>query len=185
MSLLGDGAAPLTVTQGLLPYRGAPVYLRLTNTTKKADNYQAAGFHVSVARAQSGGCADPASAISGTDPKAACKTPLSNPALGALWESAAQGYLAAGSQLSLADRIAQLRAANAMADAAYAQEGVAPPTDPAVVAVGTAQGNGAEPVTRPRRRLALVLGALGAAMAGGIGYMIYDGQKKHAAYHGY
>lgn len=185
--LLGDPAAAgaIGVSQSMMPYLGNPVYLRKTDTLKKADNYAAAGFHVSTTRALAGGCADPASAISGTDPKAACKTPLGRADVGALWAAAANAYLVASQVPTLADRLQALRAANGAADQAYAQEGVAPPVDPGAGVVNSGTHNGAEPVTRPRRRLALVLGALGAAMAGGIGYMIYDGQKKHAAYHGY
>src|SRR5690349_8772977 len=108
--LLGDGDSAMAVTQDMMPYLGSPVYLRKVTTPARADAYAAAGFHVSTTRALAGGCADPASAISGTDPKAVCKTPMGRADVGALWQAAANGYYAAYAPNNvsspIADRVA-------------------------------------------------------------------------------
>ena len=47
------------------------------------------------------------------------------------------------------------------------------------------EANYAEPVTKSSRKLAATLGILGALATLGVGYAVYRGQHKHAAYYGY
>lgn len=123
---VASGAEDSVLDQSLVPYRSAPVYLRLVNTTKRALDYAAAGFHVSVARGLAGGCKDAANAFNGTT-MAACAEPLNREDLRSKWTASASAYLDAYRKGA---PIASLRAANGVADVAYAAEGVDPPRDP-------------------------------------------------------
>lgn len=133
----GLGADSFTVqasTQGvldhsLIPYRKKPSYLRLVNTLERAKDYAAAGFHVSVTRGLAGGCQDLASAFNGTGPSS-CKSPLYRADLTSKWRGVASAYMDAFDKRTISDAIIAIKAANGLADLAFAAEGIQPPKDP-------------------------------------------------------
>lgn len=131
---LGADAPAFAFTHSQVPFRRAPVYLRLTTTLPRALDYAAGGFHVSVDRGSAGGCFDDWSIHKSGTKAATCKQPRNNPAAAGLWNAAASKYLAAYQAASagadFAGVIGMLREANALADIAYADEGIAPPRDP-------------------------------------------------------
>jgi len=119
-----------------VPFRARPRYLRLVRTRGNARDYAAGGFHVSVTRGTAGGCRDASDnfASSGTA-KGECNSPINSASIRALWAEAAAGYkavfeLGADGSVNVTVLKEKLRAANALADAAYAAEGVEPPRDP-------------------------------------------------------
>lgn len=132
--LTGLGETGMAVlNQALVPYTPRASYLRLVDTKAEAVNYAANGFHVCVTRGLAGGCRDGAVNIKGTGPSS-CSQPLGRADLKSAWSQAAEAYLGAyqavvggANPSSIVPMLAQ---ANAVADAAYAKEGVEPPRDP-------------------------------------------------------
>lgn len=127
-TLLGSGV----FDHDLIPYRGAPRYMRQVTSDKQARDYAAAAYHVSVTRGEGGGCGSSA-ASTGYAPNTVCAQPLGRADLSALWEQAVIAYRNAYNRLgTVADLRNELLAANRLADAAYKSEGIAPPKDPAL-----------------------------------------------------
>lgn len=140
-AMLGQNAAftPVNLevdplSHDALPYpTRTPVYLRLVKTEQQARDYARGGFHVSVTRALSGGCADAAGSVKPT-PGSVCGQPLNRADLRAHWSEAAKAYIAAANRLGTVEQIkAELVSANQTADKAYGAEGVEPPRDPVLV----------------------------------------------------
>lgn len=137
------GALPVQMRHEEVPYRSAPVYLRLVNSDKRAKDYAAAGFHISATRGNHGGCKDAYDAISGTAPSA-CLNALERVEVQTAWFNAAEAYKSvfnSATGVPLASQIEGLRAANALADRAYALEGVEPPRDPVTQAPDIAKAH--------------------------------------------
>lgn len=123
----------------LVPFMGMPTFLRLVDTISEVKDYSAGGFHVAVARGLVGGAGDNSvsfgkALLSGRRALVPQK-PLNRADLVSKWKAAAAAYKAvfdtanAGPTFFL-PLVDQLREANALADAAYAAEGIAPPKDP-------------------------------------------------------
>lgn len=129
---LGDGAA---FTHSQIAFRSAPVFLRLVTSMGRAGDYAAGGFHVSVDRANGGGCKDDWKIHAAGTKAATCKLPLNREDVRGLWNTAAGKYLTAfnnslnpGTKLDVMKGF--LSDANSAADAAFAAEGIEPPRDP-------------------------------------------------------
>lgn len=131
--LMGLGAVESVLNHALVPYKSKAVYLRLVDTKAEVLNYAANGFHVCVTRGLAGGCKDGAVNVKGTGPSS-CSQPLGRTDLKEAWGAAAEAYLgayqAALGGVSHVQIVPMLAQANAVADAAYAKEGVDPPRDP-------------------------------------------------------
>lgn len=129
---LGDAAA---FTHSQVPFRGSPVFLRLVTSMSRAADYAAGGFHVSVDRANGGGCKDDWKIHAGGTKAATCQLPLNREDVRGLWNTAAGKYLSAfNSSLNPETNLTVIKGfltdANSAADAAFAAEGIDPPRDP-------------------------------------------------------
>ena len=150
-----DAAQQVTRLRGhaAVPFRSAPVYLRLVNTKSKALDYAAGGFHVCVTRALSGGCKD--TSLPGGFGGAKCSRPLGDKQLTDDWYLAGASYLeafdAAFKGKPLAAVKDMIRTANLLADKAFKAEGGEPPRDPGPTPPGVAQ-NPPEPALMYKRR---------------------------------
>jgi len=168
---LGDDTQqPSVLSHTLVPFRRRARYLRLVRKKSHAADYAAGGFHVSVARGLAGGCRDSsANFASGGTKATTCLSPLDRADVRALWTAAAEAYMqAVGSTDKPLEQIKQmLRVANALADRAYAAEGVEPPRDPVT-------GDPEPP--RPRRINGVGLAIGLAGVLGMTAYAIHHGQ---------
>ena len=161
------------LNHGDIPFRARPVYLRLVRTRTQARDYAAGGFHVSVTRGTAGGCQDPAENFD-TDVAAAlgCNKPINSAEIRVLWATAGEAYKAAffrgaNGNVSVDAIKDDLRAANRLADAAYAAEGVTPPRDPQTQESEPALDPKGQPDKRsPWLVAGLLAAALGAAVTG-------------------
>lgn len=129
---LGDAAA---FTHSQVPFRKAPVFLRLVTSMSRAADYAAGGFHVSLDRAQGGGCKDDWKIHAAGTKSATCQMPLNREDVRGLWNTAAGKYLTAfNSSLNPQTKLDVIKGflsdANSAADAAFAAEGIEPPRDP-------------------------------------------------------
>jgi hypothetical protein len=147
----------------------------LVNSPKRALDYAAGGFHVSVDRQNGGGCADSWEIHNGGTVAAACKQPQNRADLATLWGNAAGKYKAAfeatKAGAALPTVVNMLRDANSAADAAFAGEGIAPPRDPA-----TSESQGASNARSGFWNLGTGLGL--AAVVGVVGWYAYDNLNK-------
>lgn len=170
---LGQEPAPSIEMQALdhslVPFRSRPRFLRLVKSLDHARDYAAGGFHVSVTRGLCGGAGDSAIgfAESGTVP-GACQIPLDRADLRLAWANTARAYFDAfiASRDEPLDAVKdRLRAANALADQAYALEGVEPPRDP--------QTGTPEPPSPKGGISDFALAGLGFVLAGGLTYVYF------------
>lgn len=136
---LQSGFGSAVLNHNLVPFRRMPTFLRLVDTLAEVLDYSAGGFHVAVARGLVGGASDSSvsfgkALLTGQRPIVP-QNPLKRTDLVEKWKAAAGAYKAVFDQanagpgffLPLVDK---LREANALADAAYQAEDVAPPKDP-------------------------------------------------------
>lgn len=142
----------MDLNHALIPFRKRAVYLRLVNTRDKAKDYAAGGFHVSVDRGLAGGCRDSSRDFSsGGTRVGVCTLPMNRQDVAQAWANAATAYGvawdAAHTTMPLDGVKALLLQANALADAAYRLEGVAPPVDP--VRAAQSGGNLTPAMTEP------------------------------------
>lgn len=168
-AVLGQFGDLSFLNHALVPFRRAPVYLRLVSTKSRALDYAAGGFHVSVTRGAGGGCYDPATSIpTGTAGK--CASPIGRQELGNEWATVAEKYKRAFESVSSLGLTpgtrTMLMEANASADRVYGMENVPPPRDPVT---GTSEAPMAKP-TMPTKHKALIatglLGLLGVFVGG-------------------
>lgn len=157
------------VVHSQVPFRKRPVYLRLVNTTARAKDYAAGGFHIAVDRMTSGGCGDAWEAHESGTKVYLCQQPKNRDDLRTLWETAALAYLNAYSAADLQTAIITLKMANAHADAAFRAEGIEPPRDPVLQTT--------DPVG-PKSRPMLVIGGL-AALAFGAAFLLGRVSDEH------
>jgi hypothetical protein len=169
MFLAQDTSTSLPVSHADVPFRRAPRYLRLTTTVDRALDYAAGGFHVSVTRAEGGGCSDAAGSISATR-ASSCMSPLNREDSRGAWVNAAMAYSYAFMSGGTVDEIKLLLdKANQAADAAYTLENVEPPRDPVLVAAGVYAPP--EPVTKKlNSKMMAGIGLAAVAIAGGLAY---------------
>lgn len=159
-TILGQLGDLAYLNHALVPWRSAPVYLRLVNSQSRALNYAAGGFHVAVSRGVPGGCGDSA-ASTPTGSAGGCLSPLGRRELGEEWSTVAQKYKAA---YEAAKRgftpavLLQLREANGSADRVYGLENVPPPRDPITM---TSEAPMANPTMPTKHKMLIGTGVLG------------------------
>lgn len=178
-----------------VPFRSTPVFLRLVNSLNRAADYAAGGFHVCVDRGLSGGCKDPFTIHASGTKGVTCKQPMNRPDARAAWSAAASAYkdaffsttdLSTTGRQPLATVKAMLGAANALADKAFAIEGIAPPRDPGPSAPGEPPRSGEAPLAYQDRfsvgQKVAMAGGLGLAAFGMVGLFSAWMKKRGSRY---
>jgi len=160
-SVLGQLGDLSLLNHALVPWRSAPVYLRLVNSQARALNYAAGGFHVAVSRGTPGGCGDSAGSTP-TGSAGSCLAPLGRKELGEEWATVAEKYLraydAAKAAWSMGTVLNMLREANGAADRVYGLENVPPPRDPVTM---TSEAPMANPTMPNKHKVLIATGLLG------------------------